>query len=110
MRAIRARHAYDGESFLGAGATVLVEDGLIIGAESYGFQVPGDCLVTGHEGTLLPGLIDAHAHLGRLNKCCRPGGTSWAGFTEPGCVWRPGSTPASGQPSGTACFRMPCVS
>ena len=53
MRAIRARHAYDGESFLGAGATVLVDDGLIIGVESYGFQVPGDCLVTGYEGTLL---------------------------------------------------------
>jgi imidazolonepropionase-like amidohydrolase len=63
MRAIRARHAYDGESFLGAGATVLVEDGSIIGIESYGFQVPGDCLVTGYEGTLLPGLIDAHTHL-----------------------------------------------
>ena len=63
MRAVRARHAYDGESFLSAGATVLVEDGLIIGVESFGFQVPGDCLVAGHEGTLLPGLIDAHAHL-----------------------------------------------
>src|SRR5258706_6668720 len=63
MHAIRARHAYDGESFLSAGATILVKDGLIIGVESYGFQVPGDCLVTGHEGTLLPGLIDAHAHL-----------------------------------------------
>jgi imidazolonepropionase-like amidohydrolase len=63
MRAIRARRAYDGESFLSAGATVLVEDGLIIGVEPCGFQVPGDCLVTGHEGTLLPGLIDAHAHL-----------------------------------------------
>ena len=63
MRAIRARHAYDGESFRGAGATVLVEDGSIIGIESYGFQVPGDCLVTDYEGTLLPGLIDAHTHL-----------------------------------------------
>ena len=63
MRAIRARHAYDGESFLEAGATVLVEDGLIIGVESYGFQVSGPCLVIGYEGTLLPGLIDAHTHL-----------------------------------------------
>jgi len=63
MRAVRARHAYDGESFLAAGATVLVEGGSIVGVESYGFQVPGDCSVTGHEGTLLPGLIDAHTHL-----------------------------------------------
>jgi imidazolonepropionase-like amidohydrolase len=63
MRAVRARHAYDGESFLDAGATVLIEDGLIIGVESYGFQVSAGCMVTGHEGTLLPGLIDAHVHL-----------------------------------------------
>ena len=41
----------------------MAEDGSIIGVESYGFQVPGDCPVTDHEGTLLPGLIDAHAHL-----------------------------------------------
>ena len=63
MHAIRARHAYDGKSFLAEGATVLIEDGAIIGVESYGFQVPEHCLVTGHEGTLLPGLIDAHTHL-----------------------------------------------
>jgi imidazolonepropionase-like amidohydrolase len=63
MRAIRARRAYDGESFLGAGVTVFVEGGLIAGVESYGCEVPGGCLVTDCEGTLLPGLIDAHAHL-----------------------------------------------
>jgi imidazolonepropionase-like amidohydrolase len=63
MRAIRARHAFDGESFLRSGATVLVEDGSILGVESYGFQVPADCEVTSHEGTLLPGLIDTHVHL-----------------------------------------------
>ena len=33
-----------------------------------------------------------------------------AGCTEQGCAWCPGLTPASGQPSGTACSRMPCVS
>ena len=63
MRAIRARHAYDGASFLRTGATVLVEDSTIIGVEPYRFQVPGHCLVTGYEGTLLPGLIDTHTHL-----------------------------------------------
>jgi hypothetical protein len=46
MRAIRARHAYDGASFLGAGATVLVEDGSIIGVEPLpvsGSRAPDDC-------------------------------------------------------------------
>ncbi|GAA4370785.1 amidohydrolase family protein [Paeniglutamicibacter cryotolerans] len=63
MHAIRVRHAYDGESFMAAGATVLIEGGLIIGVESYEFPIPGFCEVTHHEGTLLPGLIDAHTHL-----------------------------------------------
>jgi hypothetical protein len=40
VHAIRAPHAYDGESFPDAGATVLVEDGLIVGVETYGYQVP----------------------------------------------------------------------
>ena len=63
MHAIRATHAYDGETFRGAGVTVLVDDGLIIGVEPYGFEVPDHCPVTSHDGTLLPGLIDAHTHL-----------------------------------------------
>jgi imidazolonepropionase-like amidohydrolase len=63
VHAIRATHAYDGESFRNTGVTVLVEDGLIVGIESYGYQVPEQCPVTSHDGTLLPGLIDAHTHL-----------------------------------------------
>ncbi len=63
MHAIRVRHVYDGESFMAGGATVLVEDGSIIGVEPYGFPVPRFCQMTAYEGTLLPGLIDAHTHL-----------------------------------------------
>ena len=63
MHGIRARHFYDGASFRRGGATVLVQDGVIVGVESFGFQVPQDCVVTVHDGTLLPGLIEAHTHL-----------------------------------------------
>jgi imidazolonepropionase-like amidohydrolase len=63
VHAIRAPHAYDGEAFRDAGATVLVEDGLIVGVEAYSYQVPEHCPVTSHDGTLLPGLIEAHTHL-----------------------------------------------
>jgi imidazolonepropionase-like amidohydrolase len=63
MRAIRARHAFDGETFHAGGATVLVEDGTVRGVEAYAAQLPADCPVTDHAGTLLPGLVDAHTHL-----------------------------------------------
>jgi imidazolonepropionase-like amidohydrolase len=63
VQAIRATHAFDGESFRGSGVTVLVDDGLIVGVEAYGYPVPRDCALTIHDGTLLPGLIDAHTHL-----------------------------------------------
>jgi imidazolonepropionase-like amidohydrolase len=63
VHAIRATHTYDGEAFRSAGATVLIEHGVIIGVEPYGFQVPDHCAVTRYDGTLLPGLIDAHTHL-----------------------------------------------
>ncbi len=63
MHAIRATHAFDGAVFRAGGATVLVDDGVIIGVEPFGYEVPDDCPTTGYDGTLLPGLIDAHTHL-----------------------------------------------
>lgn len=42
---------------------MVVADGVIVGMESYGQQVPQDCAITVHDGTLLPGLIEAHTHL-----------------------------------------------
>jgi imidazolonepropionase-like amidohydrolase len=63
MHAIRASSAFDGESFLDGGATVLIEDGRIVGVESFGSPVPDDCSVTEYDATVLPGLIETHAHL-----------------------------------------------
>ncbi len=63
MHGIRAAHAFDGAAFRRGGATVLVEDGLIIGVEPYGYPVPDECPTTDYDGTVLPGLIDAHTHL-----------------------------------------------
>ena len=63
MHAFRARSAFDGASFLTAGATVFVQDGSIAGVEPYGYPLPADCPVTELGGTLLPGLIDVHTHL-----------------------------------------------
>jgi imidazolonepropionase-like amidohydrolase len=42
---------------------VLVDDGLIVGVEPYGYRVPEHCAVTNHDGTVLPGLVEAHTHL-----------------------------------------------
>jgi imidazolonepropionase-like amidohydrolase len=63
MRALKARVVFDGERFLDGGATVLVEDGRITGVESLGYDAPDGWEVTSYDGTLLPGLIDAHVHL-----------------------------------------------
>ncbi|GAA2153758.1 amidohydrolase family protein [Nocardioides koreensis] len=63
MHAIRASRAFDGELFRAGGATVLVEDGLVVGVEPADHPLPEGCPVTTYEGTLLPGLVDAHTHL-----------------------------------------------
>ncbi len=62
--AVRASRAFDGDTFLDGGATVLVEDGKIAGIESSTYDVPEGCPVTDHgDATVLPGLIESHAHL-----------------------------------------------
>ncbi|TNM45109.1 amidohydrolase family protein [Nocardioides albidus] len=63
MRAWRAPRAFDGTRFLERGATVLVEGDRIVGVEPADFAPPHDCPVTSYDGTLLPGLVDAHVHL-----------------------------------------------
>lgn len=63
MYAWRAPVAFDGRRFLDGGATVLVEDGLLVGVEPASYDVPADCPVTTFDGTLMPGLVDAHVHL-----------------------------------------------
>lgn len=63
MHAWRAPIAFDGRGFLPDGATVLVEDDRIVGVEPFGFDLPDGCTVESFDGTLLPGLFDAHTHL-----------------------------------------------
>jgi imidazolonepropionase-like amidohydrolase len=61
--AIRAPRAFDGRGFLPGGATVLVDGEAIAGVEAFDFAVPDGCEVSKYDGTLLPGLFDAHVHL-----------------------------------------------
>ena len=63
MFALRAPSAFDGTRFLPGGATVLVDGEKIAGVEAYDFTVPEGCAVTSYDGSLLPGLVDAHVHL-----------------------------------------------
>jgi len=59
----RAPHAFDGSRFLPGGATVLVDGERIVGVEPGDFAVPDGCEVASYDGTLMPGLVDAHVHL-----------------------------------------------
>jgi imidazolonepropionase-like amidohydrolase len=63
LTAHRAPVAFDGERFVAGGATVLVEGDHIVGVEPYDFAPPAGVEVTTYDGTVLPGLIDAHVHL-----------------------------------------------
>jgi imidazolonepropionase-like amidohydrolase len=55
--------AFDGERFVEGGATVLFDGPTIVGVEGFGFEGPDGMEVATYDGTLLPGLIDAHVHL-----------------------------------------------
>jgi imidazolonepropionase-like amidohydrolase len=60
---------FDGERLLPTGTSVLVDDGTIVAIVTPGEALPPDCTVVAHpEGTLLPGLVEIHAHL-----CCDGG-------------------------------------
>ena len=59
MFAIRADHTFDGEDFRAGGATVLVEDGRIVGVESAAYELPAECELVDHgNATVLTGLIE----------------------------------------------------
>jgi imidazolonepropionase-like amidohydrolase len=62
--AIRAGHAFDGYRFHNGPVLVVVEDGRISAVDFNGAVCPPDLTpVDLGESTLLPGLVDAHAHL-----------------------------------------------
>ncbi len=63
MHAVRAPVAFDGVRFLEGGATVVVDGDRIAGVEAFGCDLPEDCTLASYDGTLLPGLINAHTHL-----------------------------------------------
>ena len=84
MEAIRAPRAFDGERFVPGGATVLVEDGRIVGVEPARFVPPDGVPVTELDGTLLPGLVDCHVHLVASGGLAgTPGSLEWAGTAPP---------------------------
>src|SRR5262245_1956575 len=63
MRAIRAAHAFDGTKVWDDGAVVLIEGAQIVGVEPAGFTPPDGTDVIEFDGTVLPGLVNAHVHL-----------------------------------------------
>jgi imidazolonepropionase-like amidohydrolase len=69
--ALKASRCFDGERFTPDGVTVLLESGRIVGVEPLAYDVPDGIAVTTYDGTLLPGLVDAHVHL--VAEATRPG-------------------------------------
>jgi imidazolonepropionase-like amidohydrolase len=63
MEAVKATHCYDGQRFRPEGVTLVIERDQILGVEPLSYDVPDGVEVTTYDGTLLPGLVDAHVHL-----------------------------------------------
>lgn len=63
MEALKAARCFDGERFRPEGVTALVDGERIVGVEPLAYDVPDGVEVTAYDGTLLPGLVDAHVHL-----------------------------------------------
>src|SRR5580700_10314406 len=88
MLAIQAPLVFDGERMLADGALVLIDGSRIAGVEPRMAPVPDGCPVHVMNGMLLPGLIDAHAHLcadagpGALERLGQTDGTGLAAVIE----------------------------
>jgi imidazolonepropionase-like amidohydrolase len=63
MLAIRAARVFDGERMLAGGAQVVIDEGRIASVGPRSAPAPDGYTVREFDGTLLPGLIDAHVHL-----------------------------------------------
>src|SRR5690242_12476014 len=63
MWALKAPHCFDGARFRREGVTLLVDGEVIAGVEPLAYDVPAGVGVTAYDGTVLPGLVDAHVHL-----------------------------------------------
>ena len=69
MEAWTAGRVFDGERLLPAGSSVLVDGGIIAAVLAPEEALPPGCPVVSYpDGTLLPGLVEMHAHL-----CCDSG-------------------------------------
>lgn len=65
MFAIKAGHAFDGKRLIPGGATLMIDQGQIIGVQSAAAPLPQGCEVAEFpHATVLPGFIDTHVHLG----------------------------------------------
>jgi imidazolonepropionase-like amidohydrolase len=65
MFAIRAGRAFDGQQAIPGGATVVIDQGRIVGVLAAAAPLPQGCAASEFpHATVLPGLIDTHVHLG----------------------------------------------